>query len=267
MLRERLRTAGVLIAAFVVIFLFSPVWLLCVIATLVVALASWEYQAMTDPEQGAGDRILGLLLASLFPACALVGKAPMICGLLFFSFLILSFRPLFATRELRVRFEEIHRRFFGVVLVGFTLSHFLLLPDLPAWRSWVFTILIVIYLGDGAAYFAGTYLGKHKLAERLSPKKTWEGALGGLLGSVAGMLLCRLLFFSALTTGQALLTAVLLAASGQMGDLVESLVKRAYNVKDSGNILPGHGGILDRIDSVLFAFPTGYYLAVLLQRG
>ncbi len=264
MLRERLRTAGILIAVFVLVFLLSPVWLLCVIATLVVALASWEYQAMTDPDQGTGDRILGTLLASLFPLAALLGKTPMVCALLFFSFLLLSFRPLFDTRELDARFRMIHRRFFGVVLTGFTLAHFLLLTDLPAWRAWIFTILIVIYMGDGAAYFAGTYLGKHKLAERLSPKKTWEGALGGLLGSVAAMLLCSLVFFSALTTAQAVLAAVILAVSGQLGDLVESLIKRSCNVKDSGNILPGHGGILDRIDSVLFAFPAGYYLAFFL---
>ncbi len=265
MLRERLRTAGILIAVFVTVFLFSPAWLLCIIATLVVALASWEYQAMTDPDQSTGDRILCLALASLFPIGALLGKTPVLYGLLFLSFLVLSFRPLFGAQELRIRFEQIHRRLFGIVFVGFTLSHFLLLPDLEAWRSWVFTILIVIYMGDGAAYFSGTYLGKHKLAERLSPKKTWEGALGGLLGSVVAMLLCRLIFFSALTLGQAMVTAALLAVSGQLGDLVESLIKRSYDVKDSGNILPGHGGILDRIDSVLFAFPTGYYLAVLFQ--
>jgi len=267
MLQERLRTAGILIAIFVAVFLLSPAWLLCIIATLVVAVASWEYQAMTEPDQGTADRVLCLLLAALFPAAALLGKSPWVGGLLFFSFLVLSFRPLFSTRELPARFEQIHRRFFGVVLVGFTLSHFLLLPDLPGWRSWVFAILIVVYMGDGAAFFAGTYLGKRKLAERLSPKKTWEGAAGGLLGSVAAMLLCRLLFFSALSLGEAILTAVLLAVSGQLGDLVESLVKRSCSVKDSGNILPGHGGILDRIDSVLFAFPAGYYLAVLFQPG
>jgi phosphatidate cytidylyltransferase len=267
MLRERLRTAGVLVAVFVAIFLLSPAWLLCAIATLVVVLAAWEYYAMTDPRQALGDRILCLALAALFPAAALAGKPDLLIGLLFFSFLLLCFRSLFGTQELRNRFEEIHRRFFGIVWVGFTLSHFLLLTCLDSWRAWVFTILIVIYVGDGAAYFSGTYLGKRKLAPRLSPKKTWEGAAGGLLGSVAAMFLCKVLFFSPLSTAQALWVAVLLAVSGQMGDLVESLVKRCCDVKDSGNILPGHGGILDRIDSVLFAFPTGYYLAAFFQHA
>jgi phosphatidate cytidylyltransferase len=267
MLRQRLQTAGVLIAAFVAIFLFSPAWLLCVIATLVVLLATWEYYAMTDPAMALGDRILCVALSGLFPAAALCGRLNAVYGLLFLSFLILSFRSLFSPLELKNRFEDLHRRFFGIIYVGFTLSHFLLLPSLDSWRPWVCTILFVIYMGDGTAYFAGTYLGKTKLAEKLSPNKTWEGALGGLLGSVLAMFLCKALFFSALTTGQALLAAVLLAASGQMGDLVESLIKRSYSVKDSGNILPGHGGILDRIDSVLFAFPVGYYLAVFFQHA
>jgi len=267
MLRQRLQTAGVLIALFVSIFLFSPAWLLCVIATVVVLLASWEYYTLTDPGQGRADRLLCVALAGLFPSAALCGRLNAVYGLLFLSFLLLSFRSLFSPLELRTRFEDLHRRLFGILYVGFTLSHFLLLPALEAWRGWVFTILIVIYMGDGVAYFVGSNLGRTKLAERLSPKKTWEGAVGGLLGSVLALFLCKALFFSALTTGQALLAGVLLAASGQMGDLVESLIKRSYGVKDSGNILPGHGGILDRIDSVLFAFPVGYYLAVIFQQS
>jgi phosphatidate cytidylyltransferase len=98
----------------------------------------------------------------------------------------------------------------------------------------------------------------------LSPKKTVEGALGGLLATVLAGYACKLVFFPALTSFQALWIAALLSASGQLGDLLESLVKRSYGIKDSGRMLPGHGGILDRIDSILLAGPAGYYLAILI---
>ena len=260
-LGKRLQTAAILIVVFVLFFLLAPPWLLCILATLVVSLASWEYYEMTEPDQGRPDRALCMLLALLFPVAAFFGKADSLFSLLFLSFLVLSFRALFGNKKLKDRFEKLHLRIFGILYVGFTLSHFLLLADLDHWRQWIFALLIVIYLGDGAAYFSGSYLGKRKLAEKLSPKKTWEGAVGGLLGSLLGMVICHLLFFSMVSFSQALLVAALMAVIGQMGDLVESLIKRSCEIKDSGNILPGHGGILDRIDSVLFAVPVGYYLA------
>ena len=108
-------------------------------------------------------------------------------------------------------------------------------------------------------------MGKRKFFPVLSPKKTIEGAVGGLLASILGVYIFKLLFFTSLSSLQAVLVAMLLAATSQAGDLLESLIKRSYGVKDSGNILPGHGGILDRIDSILLAGPVGYYLASLFE--
>jgi len=271
-LKQRLRTAGVLILVFVAFFLFAPVWLLCLVAVLVTLLASWEYLEMTDKGQGRADRILCLSLAVLFPLAAWTGGRECLYGTVFLAVLLLSFRSVLSRADLQTRFSDLQRRLYGTLLVGFSISHFLLLTEVEGrgvwifegWRLWILALLVVIYVGDGAAYFAGSYLGRRRLAERLSPKKTWEGAAGGLAGSVVSMFLCRWLFLPPLTVAEALLLSVVVAVCGQMGDLVESLVKRTCEVKDSGNILPGHGGILDRIDSVLFAVPTGYYLLRLL---
>ncbi len=153
---------------------------------------------------------------------------------------------------------------FGIFYVSFTLSHFVLLRNLEDWKPWIFFILIVTYFGDVAAFFSGTRWGRKKLSPLLSPKKTVEGALGGLLATVLAGYACKLVFFPALTSFQALWIAALLSASGQLGDLLESLIKRSYGIKDSGRMLPGHGGILDRIDSILLAGPVGYYLAILI---
>lgn len=125
--------------------------------------------------------------------------------------------------------------------------------------DWVLFVLVVMWLGDTGAYFAGRFLGKHKLYEAVSPKKTWEGAFGGIAGSLVAAIVMKLTrFHDALPWVDLVLIAVPGAMLGQMGDLVESLFKRSTGVKDSGSILPGHGGILDRIDAVLFFAPYVY---------
>ncbi len=264
MIQQRIITALALVALFVAIFLFSPPWLVAIIAALVILLATWEYLEMTLPEQSGGDRLLCLVLASLTPVAVLPGRAECLFGSIFIALLALGVRSLFGKRELRARFEELQLSLFGFLYVSFTLSHFVLLRTLEDWKPWIFFILIVTYVGDVAAFFTGTRLGRHKLAPMLSPKKTIEGALGGLAATVLAGFGCKLVFFSGLTGAQALWVAALLSISGQLGDLVESLIKRSCDIKDSGNMLPGHGGILDRIDSILLAGPLGYYLALLV---
>src|SRR5690606_4499891 len=126
-------------------------------------------------------------------------------------------------------------------------------------------VLLVAWLGDTGAYFAGRFFGKRKLYPAVSPKKTWAGAIGGVMGSVLAAAVVKLgLMDGVLSWTDVLLIAIPGAVLGQMGDLVESLVKRSTGVKDSGALLPGHGGILDRVDAVLFLAP---YVYLYLQLG
>jgi phosphatidate cytidylyltransferase len=127
----------------------------------------------------------------------------------------------------------------------------------------VLIVLIVAWVADTGAYFAGRFLGKARLYEAVSPKKTWAGAWGGLAGSVVGVAALQLISAHWLTWLDVALIAVPGGILGQLGDLAESLIKRSVGVKDSGGLLPGHGGILDRIDAVLFIGPYVYaYLAI-----
>jgi len=267
MLRERLLTAAGLIALFVSLILFSPPWVICIVVDLLVLLASWEYFALTSPGQAKGDRLLCLLLALPVPVAFFSGRPHWMAGSLFLPLFVLSIRSLFGAEDLKARLDGLLRTLFGIFYVSFCLSHFVLLRNLEEGKLWIFAILLVTYLGDGAAYFSGSTLGSRKLSPRLSPKKTVEGAVGGVLGSILAMFLCKWFFFSSLSNLEVLGFASVLAVSGQLGDLVESLIKRSVGVKDSGKLLPGHGGILDRVDSVLLAGPVGYYLALALQKG
>jgi phosphatidate cytidylyltransferase len=133
--------------------------------------------------------------------------------------------------------------------------------------GWVILSFVTTWANDTAAYFAGHSFGRHKLFERISPKKTWEGFAGGVAGSVAGALITRwLLLAGELSVGNAVIIGLGAAVLGPLGDLAESMIKRAAGVKDSSRIIPGHGGLLDRIDALLFVAPWIYVCAQHLPR-
>ncbi len=121
--------------------------------------------------------------------------------------------------------------------------------------EWVILLFLVAWGNDTFAYFAGRFLGKRKLAERISPKKTWEGFYGGAVGSVLCALFVKLVFLRGVSVAAAVTVGLGAAVLGPLGDLAESMMKRAAGVKDSGRIIPGHGGLLDRIDAVLLVAP------------
>jgi phosphatidate cytidylyltransferase len=155
----------------------------------------------------------------------------------------------------------------GIVYAGFLTTYLakLKLIDPNHVGDTVLIVLLVAWLADTGGYFAGRFLGKSKLYEAVSPKKTWAGAWGGLAGSVAGVAVLKVFFATWLSWLDVFAIAIPGGMLGQMGDLAESLIKRSVGVKDSGALLPGHGGLLDRIDAVLFIAP--YVYAYLLVAG
>ena len=156
----------------------------------------------------------------------------------------------------------------GIVYAGFLttyLAKLKLVEHADSRGDTVLIVLLVAWLADTGGYFAGRFLGKSKLYEAVSPKKTWAGAWGGLAGSVIGVAVIKLVYAKWLTWVDVFAIAIPGGVLGQMGDLAESLIKRSVGVKDSGALLPGHGGLLDRIDAVLFIAP--YVYTYLLVRG
>lgn len=148
--------------------------------------------------------------------------------------------------------------FFGVAYTGGLLGFFLLLRGLPQGAYLIYMVFFIVWAGDSAGYFVGKAIGKRKLAPTISPGKTIEGAIANTFGGMGGAAIANLLFPEPLSWVHCLPAALICGIIGQLGDLFESLLKRSSGVKDSGTLIPGHGGVLDRVDSLLFAGPIFY---------
>lgn len=185
-------------------------------------------------------------------------------GLLFIGFSLLF---LFRIRTIETAARDVALALLAFLYIPFLLMHLVLLRQTPFGIQWLIVIMLIVMTNDSAAYYSGSAFGKHRLYLLVSPKKSIEGAIGGLLGSLVGTMLAKFTFFPQLTFTEAAVTAIVIGMVGQAGDLFESLLKRSFGVKDSGTIIPGHGGVLDRLDSILFAAPITYYYVLFFFRG
>ena len=155
--------------------------------------------------------------------------------------------------------------FLGVFFLPLSMIHMVYLRGMKGGMQLMFFMFIVVWVLDTAAYAFGRMLGKHKLAKNVSPKKTVEGAIAGIIFGVAAAAACRYIFMQdIISLPQALVLGFVISVVGQFSDLAESLIKRDGNIKDSGKIIPGHGGVFDRFDSYMFAAPAAYYVLQLI---
>lgn len=214
---------------------------------------------------------LGFVVGSfiyLIPALAALGMiSPK--NIAFLPLLIFAFFIAELFRNKPNSLQNIAFSVFSVAYISIPLSMLiflissLVIKDQPHWHI-AFSFFFILWSHDTFAYFTGMLIGKHKLFQKISPKKTWEGTIGGtIFGLIAAFLMS--LFFKELNTWQWLVAALIIILSGTLGDLSESLLKRKLNVKDTGNIFPGHGGVLDRFDAVLFSAPALFYYLLLLN--
>ncbi len=150
---------------------------------------------------------------------------------------------------------------FGVLYIACTLPYFVWLYDLPHGKELVVVAIAMAAFGDTFAMFGGKLIGRHKMTPILSPNKTWEGLIAGFVGSVLGALLVRFLLWPSMRLGPAISLGLIIGLVGPVGDLIESMIKRASHVKDAGDLLPGHGGVLDRADALIFTAPVVYYFS------
>lgn len=163
--------------------------------------------------------------------------------------------------ELKQHYRELMSTVFGFIYLGFLPTYLVAIRMTSFGKHWIMLFLFIVWANDVGAYFAGKKFGKHKLFPHISPKKTWEGAWGGMGAAILIALVYKGIFFrDHLSWGGAVAIAVVLSIFAPVGDLAESFLKRAFDKKDSSTILPGHGGFLDRFDSVIFSLPIMYVL-------
>lgn len=229
-----------------------------IVIGLVILIGLDEYAGMAFP--GGKARALGALI----PASAAVylgvlyGPPGAVVALSVLVPIFLGLSVLFRLEPVDSAADAFGRMVLGVVWIPVLFVYLALLRRLEHGMAWVFFTLAVTWLGDTGGYFGGRFFGKNKLFPKVSPKKTWEGVIGGLVFAAVGGAVVKHLGLPEIGWLECVALALVLDAFGVMGDLVESMLKRSFDVKDSGWIMPGHGGILDRIDGVLFTAPLLY---------
>jgi phosphatidate cytidylyltransferase len=174
--------------------------------------------------------------------------------------------PLLSRAPLEQSLRDGAMTLFGILYLGLTLGALSMTRLLPQGEWLIFFLLLVTWASDTGAYYIGTLYGRHRLAPTISPKKTVEGLVGGLIGAIIVAYAARWWFLPELSGFDCLVLATLLTITGLWGDLTESAMKRSAGMKDSGGILPGHGGMLDRLDSLLFTAPVFYYYVTMVSR-
>ena len=263
-LTKRIRT-GIPLAAGIALVVFAPTFVVGLVVLVLAFIGAQELTAMLAGKEDKTDSTVLLpewmlpVAAVLMGLGALGGESGLHAALLISVTGWIIIELVFTPKNELSKFTPLGFGLFGMVWIIWSLAHMTLIKELPDGTALLFFLLFVISFSDIFAYFGGKRFGKSMLAPTISPKKTWEGSFfgvvgGGIVGAVFGEITMSMFWL------YGMLLAMVLAVVGQFGDLIESKIKRLCNVKDSGKILPGHGGILDRIDGHMIAAPVFYYL-------
>ncbi|QQR90836.1 MAG: phosphatidate cytidylyltransferase [Myxococcales bacterium] len=251
-LLKRVLSAALLLPALIGLMFYAPPWAFALTVLLAATFSFREYASMLFARTLMIQHATVLIgLASMLWVLRLSSLGPASVGLLAAMLLLSLSSALFVGKQSE-NFIRVGWLMLAPVYIGLSLCTVLWLHELERGPWWVLLAMSFAFAGDTAAYFVGSAFGKHKLAPAISPNKTIEGAVGGLLGSVLAALIFVLGGLLPLPVLDAVLLALVAGLFGQTGDLFESMLKRAVNIKDSGSLIPGHGGMLDRIDALLF---------------
>ena len=269
---QRLLTTVILLPIVVaIIYRYELRWAFTMSIIALAGIGLYEYYALV---RGAGysPETIGGIVSGMVVVFTAQFKEPMVTMFALYAGCLMV-AALHIARG-KISLAGLAASVFGVMYVGWFSAHFILLHKLPhSGPGYVIILLIAVSLTDVVAYVVGSLIGRHKLVPKVSPKKTWEGSIGGLVAALLGMWVFYwmrqrgVVLFPEWSLARYLIIGVALSISAQIGDLTESCLKRSANTKDSGTLFPGHGGVLDRCDGYLFAGPILYYIVVVHGGG
>jgi phosphatidate cytidylyltransferase len=262
---RRIISAVIILPPVILILLFASYELFSLLVGTVIYLSLHEYfKLLMLKQEPIGVWLSHALAFALAGAAYLQGPALM-APVLTLGMIVLSAAALWQAGVDTPPFLALMCSLFGVLFIGWGLSHLVILYRLEHGPTSTLLFCLVLWSGDIAALYVGRSLGRHPMVPIISPGKTWEGALGSLTGCLAVATLGAWLLSLPMTIYQSLLFGFLISCAAQIGDLAESLLKRYIGVKDSGNLIPGHGGILDRLDSFCLAAPVAAYFFIAIH--
>ena len=267
---QRWLTAVVLVPLVLWILIKGNTLLVAALVSVVAIFAVREYlRIICRPEDGPVSqsiKVISYAISMILVMGACLDSWQVMFLIQALNLMALSLFVLFRFSSSPRVFDIVSKQVLGIVYIPMSLALLVFIRDLEGGILWIIWLLIVAFANDTGAFYTGTFFGKNKLAPQISPNKTVEGSMGGICASVlAGFTFC-LVFFHDLSLALTVIPCALaMAVAGQIGDLFESAMKRANQIKDSGRILPGHGGMLDRIDGLLLAVPVLYVFLVFVR--
>ncbi len=260
-------TTVIFVPLFFYIVKFLPVGYFFALVTLVMFLGTFEFHDLADKLGKGFYSIPAFMMMTALAASFLVPSIPahlVLSG----GFVIVMLYSLLIDRQIEQALEATALTFLGVLYLGIPAAYMVALKSSDAHAvhgyagmgaDLVFTLFIVVWLGDTGAYLFGSFLGKHKLAPQISPGKSVEGAVANLIFNFIGATIAKFWFFTRLSWQDVIVISLVVGITGIMGDLIESMWKRRAGIKDSAGLIPGHGGLLDRLDSFALSAPLMYY--------
>jgi phosphatidate cytidylyltransferase len=261
-LLKRWLTGIILVPVLLIIIFFGSKEIFAAVVILFILGGVWEYNNMVFGNGFAREKIEGLIFALIIPLLALTGNNQYVLAALAFSVLLIFILFVFSIKESNFDVLSVAKVIFGIMYIPFLMSYFISLRMMEKGIVWIVFVLVLAFIGDIAALYVGKYFGKHKLVPFVSPGKTWEGLAGLVIGSTAACLIFAYLFLPEISLIQIAILAFAGSIIGQLGDICESAIKRNYGLKDASSLLPGHGGILDRLDCLIFIAPFVYYFRI-----
>ena len=257
---------GVVAVPLIILLVLGPRYLFSLCIAILISAAVYEYNGMVFKKGFLVEKVEGHVIGVLIPLAAFWGGLQLMFAVVTLSLIAVFLVFLYGLKGNAFDLVSPIKVVFGFMYIPLTISYIIIARSLDNGALWVFFLIVMAFSSDISAFYVGRTWGRRALMPAVSAGKTVEGAVGSIMGSILGCLLFKILLFKGIPLFHTVLIAVMGNILGQLGDLCESAVKRVSSVKDSGSLFPGHGGVLDRLDTFTFTIPFVYYYIILVMQ-